>query len=822
MNGCAIMNQKGYRFFIQLLLIILMLTLSGCQGLFQSGNSTQQLQSSETVFEISLPSPVSESDEIFLEIVDDVTGIGLNPKRYRMQAKDAQSLFVRIPIVNGSLVKYRYVLKSESDFIERDASGEQIAYRMYFAEKPTVVADRISSWAGNTEEQPRGELSGFIFDDKTDLPISDVIVSINGNRTLTGANGYYEFNNITTGEFLVTAIHPDGLYEPFHQSALIAENALTPASFGMTSAELVEIEFMLHVPDNTTDSAPIRLIGNTFQTGNLFTELAGSASVIPSRAPLMAYEENNTYLLSLLLPSGMDFRYKYTLGNGFINAERSESGDFLTRQLIVPKKSTKIKNEVQSWSMNPDEKPILFSITTPADTPAEENLSIQFNPYTWLPPIPMQSLGQNQWTYSLYGPFEYLDQSQFRICRNDQCGFADDALTAGSNAAGFVLNLNELLDNRAVTYHVDNWVGENSVNFSGITEQYRYQKPGFMKGMVITDSYHPYTLPYLEWGLIDAAVSGSETMILSPAWQYLQDKNGKFVNLPGKTYSAAEIGEYLTYTQGAGMNLCLYPVIDLNGKTRTEFWDSVDTSYNGWLNWMDGYSRMVLNYAHFSQQNALKFMIVGGPSAAPAFPSGRLPDGNPSNTPYDISDHWESLIATVNEIYDGQIIFALTDTITAIDDYTFLDNVDAVMIQLGSSLTADNDATFQDITSGASEVLDGVPASIYSKYQKPIILGLQYASIDGSAANCVGYSENCSQLLAGQRSEAEKYPIDLTEQAMVYQAFYKQSLSRDWIVGLFSLGYDPAAIVRDEGYSVRGKPAMDVITYYNTQIIQDN
>ena len=53
----------------------------------------------------------------------------------------------------------------------------------------------------------------------------------------------------------------------------------------------------------------------------------------------------------MMLPAGADIRYKYTLGDGFWNAEHNTDGNFILRQLIVPASSTpvQVQDTVQTW-----------------------------------------------------------------------------------------------------------------------------------------------------------------------------------------------------------------------------------------------------------------------------------------------------------------------------------------------------------------------------------------------------------------------------------------------------------------------------------------
>ena len=113
------------------------------------------------------------------------------------------------------------------------------------------------------------------------------MVVINGMRTFTSFDGFFKFEKVPLGEFHLTAIHPDGKFEVFQQNAVIAENSVTPASFGLPSAKMVDVTFVVSAPQDTNLSAAIRLIGNTYTLGNSFGELTGGASVLASRAPVL-------------------------------------------------------------------------------------------------------------------------------------------------------------------------------------------------------------------------------------------------------------------------------------------------------------------------------------------------------------------------------------------------------------------------------------------------------------------------------------------------------------------------------------------------------
>ena len=132
---------------------------------------------------------------------------------------------------------------------------------------------------------------------------------------------------------------------------------------------------------------------------------------------------------------GAYVQYKYTLGDGFWNAEHVSGGAFRLREFVVPSQDVILQDTVDTWSAG-SSSPILFEVAVPSNTPAQDIVSIQLNAYDWTEPIPMWPLGGNRWAYKLYGPINTLGNLHYRYCRAGQCGSADDLATAGDGAQG--------------------------------------------------------------------------------------------------------------------------------------------------------------------------------------------------------------------------------------------------------------------------------------------------------------------------------------------------------------------------------------------------
>ena len=141
----------------------------------------------------------------------------------------------------------------------------------------------------------------------------------------------------------------------------MAAAQITNAPIALQPAPFVNITFTVSVPSDTVVGAPLRLAGNLLQTGNTFGDLNGGLNAVASRLPQLKAASDGRYLVTLTLPVGADLRYKYTLGDGFWNAEHTLADAFVVRQLIVPASDTIIQDQVQTWQAGPS-APILLRI----------------------------------------------------------------------------------------------------------------------------------------------------------------------------------------------------------------------------------------------------------------------------------------------------------------------------------------------------------------------------------------------------------------------------------------------------------------------------
>ncbi len=294
-------------------------------------------------FRVTLPAPLPAGETLYLSVVDEVTGLDLNPQNFTMQGMDALDYTVNIPFPLNSVIKYRYVRQGTLPTPEADVFGQPVRYRMYFATGPGLVEDVVACWTDTPFAGTFGQLTGHLVDSASNAPIPNILVDVAGQQTLTDSNGAFVFAAVPVGTHNLVAYALDGTYQTFQQGARVDSGLNTPVTFSLNPAKLVNVTFTLTVPANTIKNVPIRMAGSLFQLGNTFGDLSGGLSTVASRMPLLSQLPDGRYTISMMIPAGTDVRYKYTLGDGFWNAEHNTDGSFNLRQFIVPASSNSIQ-----------------------------------------------------------------------------------------------------------------------------------------------------------------------------------------------------------------------------------------------------------------------------------------------------------------------------------------------------------------------------------------------------------------------------------------------------------------------------------------------
>jgi hypothetical protein len=532
--------------------------------------------------------------------------------------------------------------------------------------------------------------------------------------------------------------------------------------------------------------------------------------------PVFSPMLDGRYTLSLTLPAGADIRYKYTLGDGFWNAEHQSDGNFVVRQLIVPASGGNVQDNVETWQAGPS-GPIFFSVTTPENTPATDIISIQFNPYGWTEPIPMWPLGKNRWAYQLLSPLNMLGSFEYRYCRNDQCGSADDSSTPGNEKGRYIATS---LTPQDIQDTISSWQWLENINpldLSGMSIQPR--QTDFSAGVELQPDYVPSWQPWMTLAMQDIQTLGSNLVVISPTWTFKNESPLVFGPIPGSDPLGSDLNETIRRAQALNLNVAIFPNVHLPA-TADEWWFEAPRTPLWWEAWFARYRAFALYYADLAMKNGVQTLVLGGDWLGPAYPGGTLADGSSSNPPADAETRWSSLVAEVRQHFNGQLYWAVPYPGGLANAPGLIFEVDGIYLLWYAPLSTADQASVADLQSEAEFLLDSEVFPFQSAFEKPLILSVAYPSIAGTARACItdGVGGCLDWPVLNQPSADQvSVTINLQSQAVVYMAVLNAVNDRDWISGFISRGYYPPAALQDSSASIHGKPASDILEYWYPQ-----
>jgi len=656
-------------------------------------------------------------------------------------------------------------------------------------------------------------VSGQVVNGMNGIPIPDIMVAVGGLRSFTDSSGYFSLCYLPTGTHNLVAYALDGMYKTFQQGVVVISNAHTPVRISLMPASLVNVLFTVIVPANTVPTAPVRLAGNLYQMGNTFADLAGGLSSVATRMPVLSPLPDGRYSLSMKLPVGADIRYKYTMGDGFWNAEHRASGEFVLRQFIVPDTDTTVEDVVATWQAGVS-APILFDVTVPAGTPASEVVSMQFNPiYGWTEPIPMWPLGKNRWVYELFSPLNMLGTFEYRYCRNDQCGVADDVATADGHHG---LPVSTSLTPQDFQDTVNGWTWfEASSPEALIALPVSPRMAGFWAGIELQANYDPTWHVLMTQAFQNIQAIGANWAVITPTWSYNRIAPLDFSPQPGADPLWSDTEAIITQARAFNLNVAIFPSARFSD-TYNEWWGNAPLDTVFWDAWFNKYEAFAIYYAKLAASTGAGCLILGGDWLTPALPGGS------QSLPADAETRWSGIIAQVREYYSGAIYWALPYSGAMQKLARFIADTDGIYLLWNAPLSNSAVPSEEEMRSQAGLLLDRDIQPYQALLNKPLVLAIAYPAIDGAATACPpDGAGGCLPWTAFNQPKPDNssFNVDLQAQVDIYQALLGAVNMRPWITGFVSRGYYPPVILLDKSASIHGKPAADLLWYWYPRLL---
>jgi hypothetical protein len=805
------------------LLVILSLVLTACS--FNGGPASVNerveeptpMPESMVTFRLTIPEPLPAGESVNLVVLDELTGLPFNQQHYPMQLEDNQHLVLIRPFPVDGVIKYRYDRQGTYSAQEYGPDARPVRYRMLVVDGPELVEDIVSRWVDTPFAGSGGRITGQVVDSANQQPLAGILIAAGGMQTITTADGSFRLEGLPAGVHNLVAYAMDGSYRPFQQGATVSASAETPTMIVMQSRPRVNLVFTVSVPEETPPGSTLRFAGNFRQFGNTFSNQMGEISVVAALAPALTRLPDGRYTITLELPVGAELIYRYTLGDGLWNAEHTSSGEYRQRRIIVPEQNELVEDVVTTWRYGrPD--PVNFYVVVPENSPPNEHVSIQFNPgYGWTEPIPMWSLGNNAWTFTLFSPLVGLSAIDYRYCRDVQCGSADEAGAQGILAKGRTITLINGVQN--ITDQVDTWAWWNGVPRKAVVPSVDIpvRSPDFVTGVAFqAEGYHSSWDPLIPAAVQEAAVLNSNWIFYTPTWTSTQVSPSVFEAVPGFDPDAQSISSIASQARNLGIQTAFFPAIRFTGPP-DEWWLRAPRDFSWWVSFFEAYRRFILNFADMAAKNGAISLVIGGEWLEPALPNGRLADGSSSGVPQDAEQRWRNLIAEIRSRYGGLVLWALNYPEEIQTPPAFLDQVDGLYVLWSAQLVDSEEYSNDSLTDAAGKQLDEFILPLNQDLAKPVILAVGYPSASGAVSGCVVVQEGtCASFsdLSRPKPDLPGVVLDLEEQEAVYNAMLKATNTRPWINGFVSQGFYPALQLQDKSISIRGKPTAGVVWYW--------
>ncbi|MBK6791179.1 MAG: carboxypeptidase regulatory-like domain-containing protein [Anaerolineales bacterium] len=782
----------------------------------------------QTTFIVTLPEPLLPGETLAISILDEVTGLSLNATQYPMTPRDNLTYTATLPLPVSSVVKYRYIRLGGAGAVEDTTFGTAIRYRLHSVASSAEVHDVIADWSDRSYARATGTIHGQVYNSDTGSPIPNILVTAGGIHYITDSLGRFEIAGLPTGTHQLTAYSLDGLYQPFQQGAVVAEGNPTIVDLRIKPTSLVNVTFMVSVPQDTVPGVPVRIAGNILQFGNTFADLQGGESVVSDRMPILNLQPDGRYSITLGLPVGTYIQYKYTLGGGYWNAEHKNDGGWIVREFLVPNQDIVVQDTVATWLASDQSGPILFEASVPSVTLAEDIVYIQFKGAGWMEPIPMWPLGNNRWAYQLYSPLNFLGSFSYRYCRNGQCGSADDNQTVGNAPTGRIASTSLL--GQDIQDSVGSWKWfENPETFPLVGTTITPRTAGFVAGVEYQPVHHPNFSYYAPQAFANTKAIGSNLVVLTPTWSVTNVAPLRFSTTPGQDPFWIDSAIMISQARALGLNTAIFPTpqflpsADTSISASTQFWKNAPKDAAWWQTWFTRYRAFLVNYADLATQTGAQTIILGGDWVTPALPGGLLPDGSASNVPADAEAQWRAIIQDVRSHFKGQVLWAMPyEKSSFTTPVSFLRDMDGIYLLWSTPIAPSPTSTKTDYTNEAGRLLDNEVAPLASLLGKPVILAVSYPAVAGAPNGCVANgSGGCLDFNALSRPNTDlpSVSLNLQTQADIYEAMLTAINARPWVAGFVSRGYYLPVTLQDKSTSIHGKPAANVVWYWYPRLL---
>lgn len=807
----AMQSPVSNKLIPALLIGVIMLTACGTN---KSGNSNSRSASTHpdvlASFFVELPEPLPDGTLLSIEWVDRLNSRQLSPNYQPMEKADDRHYQLDVPSKKGALIQYRYARTGGSTNVEIGPDGKILPSRFFFITEHTRIQDSILGFTLGEKNFPSGRLKGTLQLSDTGQAAVDAIVTTAGLSTTSGIDGKFILEGVPVGIRNVTVFSPSGAFEPFEQQAVIEENNVTPMDVVLTPRGLVNVTFIVKVPENTPPQADIRLFGNTVSMGNSFAGLFGGTSLIQNRGIPMAKQSGWQYLAIVQLPVDTELHYMYSTGDTFWNGEINPAGQPIRHSVFVDRQDMTIEDSISSWT-TPNYGPVTFKFFPPSGTPDSDDIQIQFNTFGWMDPIEMQPAGDGSYELRLTNPLNFSAPVDYRFCRSEMCGTID------SNTVMEQVFTFEATGNDQVLQKVaSRWSSWTPLTDPTIvtTESVSPKESNYRAAVELTDAYRPSWLTSLDHSLDNIVGINANSVIIPVTWSFRSERPVWLTPDISTDMPVSEIQKVAELARQRGLRVYLmaqtrFPV------SADDFWNSFSRSQVGWDQWFDAITHFYRSTALLASNVKADGLILGDESVSEVMGGNADISDVMNSYPEDGLQRWETIFSEVDIAFSGETWVALNFDDLRSENLIPIDLLDGIYL-LNLGRIADSQGDVRTYTDRIAEKLDNNLFPFVENSGKEVWIGLDIPSVDSAFLGCVDLSGNCVSpyLMNFPFPSQPGLAVSLQEQANLYNAAIPEINRRDWIDGVSTRRFLSVGSRHDQSSSIRGKPASDIVWYW--------
>lgn len=771
------MKPKVRLYHFSVTLILILFILSGCALSFQNKNSVNPSQKHfipsklhepdlvEVQFAAKPQTFLSDNDAIVLEILDLAEGTKNKAEDYPLNLVDGEfvtSLF----LPEGASIAYRYRLVQPVGAPELLSDGSILPFRQLLVRQNLQISDIIAGWSEHIYHGALVDLNGVVADDKTEEPLPDILVNVSGKTALTDMNGRFYIRGLPEGLHNLIATSNDGSYLTFQQEVNMVETLSTMAIVRMQAAKTVTLTFIANQPEGSPQM-PVRIAGNLRQFGLTWQDMLRGNGTQPVNMPLLVKNEDGQNVNQIKVYAGSYLRYQYTSGDANINSERDAQGKKYVREFIVPDEDIVVNDTIASWHTEQNGE-IRFSVKAPEDTPADNNLYIQFKQNEWSNPLPMNKAGENLWEFVFYPRIGSEEPIEYRYCRNANCS---SGLEESETSRSFIVgSLTEKAD------EISGWSNWEPESLADNSQPSLAFDDEILRGLELDPQYLAENIN-ATLDLIDKMkAAGFNTLILTPVWDVDNYKNLPIIDSdPLNTIPSYELNRIAGLAHQNGLKIALYPQLEYSTDMQN-WWENSQKTELWWQQWYAQYERMVMHSVKLATSIQAEQLILGGPAVANSYPGKLETVSENYGTPKTSSETWSKLLKKTDDYYQGELLLAQSVDNDFIETYEFDEYVQGFYLLIDSQAMSSEEAEW---------VLDSTIADFQNSQNKAVYLAIKTTDMDPDW------------------------------QYNYYYAYLNPISYRGWISGVSSRGFDPSIQTTDFSASIYGKPAWNLFSQPN-------